>query len=203
MAIASLSNDAFDKMTSLLNEPSPEINFSSIAKVIGRAIPDVPPANVQSVMRAIHDDERGSAKITADFVDSVAAQLAAEKINPNVLRQRLTTIQHIRQLAAIYKANSLLVRNERNFVSASTVTDLRPIFAADVDEPPMAFAMENHLEIRYRHPNNGAYESFFVALDESDVDDLIAVLQRAKEKCGSMKRYLEGSRIPYFLTNRR
>lgn len=117
------------------------------------------------------------------------------------LRERISAVRNCSALLVFSKAAKLLLRNERNFTSARTMTELRPVFGDDVSAPPLAYVIQHILEIKYS-TEAGKYETMYIASDDRDIDDLIAILNHSKEKSMSLRSNLEHHRMSYFTTNR-
>lgn len=91
------------------------------------------------------------------------------------------------------KAASLVIENEANYIDARIITDIRPIFDATVSSLPQ-FAVLVHT-LRLGYIQGGKYRDFRIALDGKDIDDLIEVLQRAREKRKSLKSAIDTMKL--------
>ena len=88
-----------------------------------------------------------------------------------------------------FKAIDLLNDHQRIYWNARVLTDLRPIFRAEVTEPPVAMVVAHPLKLTYREGD--ATKEFFVALDKIDVHGLITILGRALSKEESLRTLAE------------
>lgn len=120
----------------------------------------------------------------------------------NHLSSRFSAALHSSRIAAFAKSLSLLTRNERNYHTAKAVTDLRPVFPRDLKGGPVAFAIVHTLQITYSVGAGDEEADFFVAMDEPDLDNLLAVLQRSKDKVEAIKAQFASTQMPYLTTNR-
>ena len=88
-----------------------------------------------------------------------------------------------------FKALDLLNDHQRTYWYSRILTDLRPIFRAEVTEPPAAMVVVHTLKLGYR--DGDATRELFVAMDSFDVRGLIATLERAISKEESLRALAE------------
>lgn len=98
-----------------------------------------------------------------------------------------TFVQHLKRLlrcqatlGVSVKAESLLTRNERQFVYATVSTELRPIFGANVEAAPNYGIIVHNLILNIREGGNS--RPIGLALTSNDVLTLGEVLNRAWKK---------------------
>lgn len=138
--------------------------------------------------------------------DAVETLLAADPTrffgtDSEQLVRRFTELQSIRYIATLWKAVDLLISNERNFLSATVVTDLRPAFLEAIADGPAAYVLMHELQLNYRD-DASAERQFVVKLDERDIADLVASLDRAKQKAEVLKQFLRKQKLPYLVQSR-
>ncbi|HEX9699669.1 MAG TPA: hypothetical protein VGD06_09440 [Acidobacteriota bacterium] len=93
------------------------------------------------------------------------------------------------------KALTVLQDNERYFMQARILTDLRPVFRADA-QTPAAHVIVHNLKLSYRSGFNLEQRDFFIALDHKGLDTLTVVLERAKSKDAALEKLSEKLDIP-------
>lgn len=98
-------------------------------------------------------------------------------------------------LAISSKALDTSSDNERNYCYARVLTDLRPIFRADVEQAPVAMVAVHTLKIV--HHNQGEHRDFFVTLDLKDLEQLSELLQRAIKKESSLKALMADKNLTF------
>jgi hypothetical protein len=105
------------------------------------------------------------------------------------LEGQLTRLLSIETIQLGQNASSLQQEHERLFADARVVSDIRPVFSVDPDEPPSAAVIVHTLRIDYSSSNepNGQY---YFALDEDDLESLLKHLTRAKAKSKTLKSLL-------------
>lgn len=91
------------------------------------------------------------------------------------------------------KALSVMVDHTRAFRDARILTDFRPVFRSNPNEPPAAAVIIHTLKIEYKADHQD--KDFFLALDSMDLDRLAKLVMRAKLKEKALKLSLRPSKI--------
>jgi hypothetical protein len=121
-----------------------------------------------------------------------AAQTGTAQIQPfDVAKKNLLDLLSVRPLSMIHKARVIHTDHENTFCSARILTDLRPVFDADVKKPPVGFVMAHILKLSYHHA--GKHSDLHLAMDKKDVEDLMRVLERAKDKAATLTSTISGA----------
>ena len=94
-------------------------------------------------------------------------------------------------------AAELLVQNERSFRGARVLSDIRPVFADDVAEPPRGAVLLHTLQVGYWGAD-GSAEALEFALDQRDLKQLKETVERALAKAETLKTFLESSGVESF-----
>jgi hypothetical protein len=97
-------------------------------------------------------------------------------------------------LGVIAKAEWIRSESDRVFINAQIFTDIRSVFPQDPDEQPKAAVIIHNLRIRYAE--NGEAKQLFLALSDTDVEQLRSVLNRADQKTSSIKSLMAGTEVP-------
>ena len=113
-----------------------------------------------------------------------------------LLTERLKRLTKVECLAVIAKGNVLLRANGQNFLSASIVSELRPVFLGD-DLKISAGLVLHQLAIRASH--NGRSETTYFALDSEDLVSLREAVTRAIDKERSLRDFANRSAIPVLI----
>lgn len=101
-------------------------------------------------------------------------------------------------LGVTAKALDVKLQQERYFCKARTLTDIRPVFPFRAEGTPAGFLVMHDLQIRYHKGRSNETEELHVALDGAAVDELLAVLERAKRKEEALKALLKSDNLPVF-----
>jgi len=111
------------------------------------------------------------------------------------LAGRLSQLLSIKPIRLTWKAIDVLTQNEKAFLEARILTDMRPVFGDDVSDPPDVVVILHTLKIRYR--TGRRTEDIFVALDNKDIKELRAILDRAETKAETLKSSLQTAGLAY------
>lgn len=205
--LARLDESGFDRLVTQLDVSGDEISAVTLCKKIAKTL-QVTQSEARDVWHSLYYIHSAEREFRANVIADVVGALEDEFPNQaDKLKSRFKTLQEIEPLAAVQKSMDLLLRNTANYLSARAVTDLRPVFL-EVPHDPAAFVLVHELDIEFRdNSRDRAHDSanrrhFFVALDEVDLDDLIAVLKRSKQKAESLKSFLKENGMPFLTTNR-
>lgn len=94
-------------------------------------------------------------------------------------------------------ATDLQTQHERNYQSARIVTDLRPVFQDDLAQSPDGAVIVETLQIQ-TWSRDGDSQLIFVSMDEKDLRQLQAIVQRALDKTETLKAFLVEKGLSYF-----
>jgi hypothetical protein len=121
-----------------------------------------------------------------DLIAAAKSLPAEESQSPQVLQQTLKTLLSVRPLSMLSKARGLHTDHQNTFCTVRILTDMRPVFDADVKQEPVGFAMAHVMKLGYH--NAGKHNSLYIAMDKVDIDTLIVALQRAKDKAATLSQ---------------
>lgn len=195
------SDDAFKKLNASLKEPAEEVSNRLYVDRVRRSL-CVNSRDAQAVCAVLGSLELNNGQMVEDIIETLEHLGLIAPTSSGSFKQRLLSLHVPRAFAAFNKASELLVRNERNFISAIGATDLRPVFSDDLTTEPDAFVLLHQLQIRFKYGVREPLEDFFVAMDEPDIDDLIETLLRLKKKAATLKEQLRHMKMPYLVSNR-
>ena len=127
-------------------------------------------------------------------VDSFVAEIinAAKRLDRSdqetqcTPQDTLTRLLGVRPLSMISKARGIHTDHENTFCTARIITDLRAVFDGDVKNEPAGFVMAHILHLGYHH--DGKHSNLHLALDKTDIDNLIVILERAKVKATTLSK---------------
>jgi hypothetical protein len=137
----------------------------------------------------------------SEFVDGLAEAMEEsgdeelklpDEIRDNI-KQRLTKFLDIDSLIVSAKAEGVMYEYENVFSTARVLTDIRPVFGLNAEEPPKAATITHMLSIHYSH--SGDHKEIQIALDEIDLEDLMDAFERANTKAESLKSILEMAKL--------
>jgi hypothetical protein len=94
------------------------------------------------------------------------------------------------------KALVLSREQERTFCRARIITDIRPVFGADVTQQPKAAVLIHTFRISYHEGN--LLRDFYVLLDSEDIEALRELLDRADAKAKSLESVIKAANVTSF-----
>lgn len=130
-------------------------------------------------------------RFVSELVEGVrehAKEPIAESKVPHLV-ERFQRLLQIGTLESITKAITLQRDGERLFCDAKILSDIRPVFGEDVAARPKAAVITHTLKLSYHE--EGDHKTFFIVLDEVDLDDLSSVIERAKTKGETLSGLIE------------
>lgn len=152
-----LKESIADALTELYGvRSSRDVSVEEFADELSDALESVPEDNLRLI-----PSER------AQFKENLIALLSAD----------LFTI--------IAKLRDLTNEHERTLCHARIVTDLRPVFGANVEDGPKAMLVVHNLRIAY-HKGNERVQDFYVSLSSDDLKRLRQLLDRAEAKAATL-----------------
>lgn len=127
--------------------------------------------------------------------ESEAEELRLPEESRNSAQERLTQFLGIDSIVVSAKAEGIMHEHDNVFSMARVLTDIRPIFGLNAEEPPKAATITHMLSIHYSH--GGQHREVHVALDEIDLEVMMDSLERAGKKAESLKSILEMAKLTY------
>jgi len=201
-----LSQEDFDVFLKALAAAKPALSSDVFSRHVASQAKTIDESIIKSIIGELFPMD--VIRDSLDFTGEQFSQLfcdAAAKVNSKdfpfnetdaaTLRSRLSRIFDLRKsLSITTKALDVLTEEERIFLGARILTDIRPIFneAGNLIE---AAVIVHHLKIHFGE--NDDETDFYVALDTSDIQALRDVLDRADEKAKQLQSLLQRSQISY------
>lgn len=201
LRLASLPDETAKELLKALEDVSLVVYGAELLDRLINDLPTIQRNELQEILATLFG--LSAAEVPVDrsqFIDDLVTtfQRRAEPLSDeqlNNLRERLTALLEIDAIKIGGKARSVLFENEHNLVGARIVSDIRPIFGDDVENPPVGAIIVHSLKIEYL--SSGKRHEFYVALDTKDVDSLLKVLERAKVKSSSLQALLGTTSVRY------
>jgi len=200
--LASLPQPEYDAFLKYLRSIPPQIKHDSIFNGADQKIPDVGEHSEtikSAAFSLLLSKVRGHLPVQ-DFVSELVKAVATrsgfeDERARNALRDRAADILSIKSLDLIARAHDVLTVHACAYASSRILSDVRPVFGDDVDSAPLGAVLVHMLSIHYL--NLDELNTFVVALDEKDVEELLEVLQRAKRKSKTLKDELLKTDVAY------
>jgi hypothetical protein len=209
VAISSLTMDVINELTQCL-EQIPASLFdpdSVVEKVITAKLKLIDEEKVALVVETaltlfspLIESGKPIQEFLDDLIEATNEAVAAGELNINEdgkinLRDNLFALLTVPSIGLSAKATSVLFENERSVLSSKLISEVRPIFGIEEDSIGGAVIVHT-LRLEYFAKGDGCQNNFYIQLDDSDLDDLIFKLERAKNKSLKIKEMLRLSSTP-------
>jgi hypothetical protein len=141
-------------------------------------------------------ESQGDSSTFADDVVVAMSQLeeggaAIPKEEADRLKLRVLKLMECPGLRGTAKVIRLRTDFPNTLCSTKILTDLRPVFGADVGQVPSGAVITHTLKIKYHRGDSGRLRQFYVALDANDLESLTQVLMRARGKASTLQTLLQ------------
>jgi hypothetical protein len=172
-------------------EKATSLNVKDLSSLVAAAVPSLKSKDSREIVGTLLS--LYSARTGMDMpVDLFVTELltaapggkTAATLPPETLQKNLRDLLSVRPLSMIAKARRIHTDHERTFCTVRVLTDMRPVFDADVKEEPVGFVLVHLLKIGYHHA--GRHTNLHIAMDKVDIDNLMSALQRAKDKATTL-----------------
>jgi hypothetical protein len=169
-------------------------------------VPNVEDATVRDIVRELFALASFKDELDVpidEFVDSIASAAVADKTSKvaftdseaSTLKQRLQKLLQLGGAVRLTsKAVDLLTDTQRVFYTSKILTDIRPVFSEDGNAADAAIIVHN---LRIHYGESDEHKDFFVALDDDDLNQLRAVLDRAAHKAKVLKPLMKKAELPH------
>lgn len=99
-------------------------------------------------------------------------------------REKLQKLLGAEAFTLSSKAQDLQTDDERTFCRARILTDLRPVFGANIEEGPKGIVIVHLLKLGFHQTSSEAkhHDEFYISLDADDLQTLKKVIERAEAK---------------------
>jgi hypothetical protein len=142
---------------------------------------------------SLHSVRESFSAPTAEFVGALRQAIESLRIDALIPSDWASFEKSVVDLLSVEggltltaKAISVSQEYQNLFCTARMLTDLRPIFGLNVQQEPSALVPVHTLKVTYHEGT--ATKDFFVSLDQANINDLIAILQRALTKEESLRK---------------
>ncbi len=203
-ALLTLSDENLGHLMSAIQDTDAALPLPEFARRIA-AKANIDPqlvGDVVDVLISLYSVRLDSGLDVPEFIDLLQETIDAtgrEDLIPadgnwEPLKERLNVISQLQSIFITTKAIDLRLRNQRTFIDAQIVTDLRPIFDADSGANVAAAIIIHGLRITYIEDRET--RDFFVTLDGADIHTLRSLLNRAESKASNLAKIIDQSSVP-------
>ncbi len=202
--IAELDDDLFNSLMSAIGEATPTLTREQFSDQISQKVklPDEGD-HLEAVLRTafvLYGFRERTGISTQDLTQAVTdsatvtkAEFPADKREK--LRSRLALLLSFdKSLGVTLKALDVMTEHERIFCRARILSDIRPVFAEELESAPGAMIIHN-LQIGFHKA--GKHQEYYFALDTDDIQKLKKIIERAEKKTIALQAILKKSNVRY------
>jgi hypothetical protein len=209
-ALRRLPDDVVQNFLAALSSVSPSLRKNTLVSSIASSVPSVPSSQVEEMVVAVVSLYRAldsSDSPTEVFVEGICEAMAEDErknlnfdgpSDRNRFAVRLTKLLTIDSFGIASKALSLKNECDHLFCVGRILTDARPVYADDVSTPPRAALILHTLRLAYHETND--LKEFYITFDDSDLQELRDLLDRADLKSKSLTVALKSAGINVITT---
>lgn len=203
--LARLADPTLDGLEKALREAIPTLDRSELLLQLRResVLADIPDLDdIVAALVSLAGTAYSGQLAIDDFVDIVVGAIQGDDVvelsdsEATLLTSRLKRLAKIDCLEIIAKGNIILHANNRDFRSASIVSELRPVFLGE-DLKVSAGLIVHQLAIRSSH--NGRSETSYIALDSEDLVALGDAVSRAIKKERTLREFANRAETPILI----
>jgi len=96
-------------------------------------------------------------------------------------------------LGVTSKAVGVMTEHEHVYCRCRVLTDIRPVFGDEPDQPKAAVIVHT---LRLAFHSQDSHKEIYIAMDNSDVKELISALKRAEKKEQCLASFLDNTQLP-------
>ena len=197
--LAALSEEDIQGLADALRRSSPVLNPAALLEGIAQDAKGISEKDLKEILTALIAlyDVRTThniplAQFVADLCEVMQRSKMLSAADCDGLKPRLSVLLELESLRIAAKAAAVQREQQRLFVDARVLTDIRPIFADDT-EPPLAAVLNHSLKLSYFE--DGETHDFFVVLDDEDLGKLQKTITRAQSKSKALGPVLARAQI--------
>lgn len=203
-----ISDEEYREIEQSLEEATPTLSDFRLASFVAERTKlnkdDV--GNIITALLSLHVGWTYSKTEKREFIERVCEALLAtnkDDLRPDggnwePFKERLNRLLRFEQLLGItskaYRVMSEHPHVYRN-IGTRVLTDVRPVFPNNLEEPLSAAVIVHTLKIAYRE--GSTHKEFFVAMDNNDVHELRELLDRADKKAAKLREVLLAAQLAY------
>jgi len=175
----------------------PDALEAEVAKLLGPDLPNV--ETLAKALLALNITYAHAEPPFDEFVNDIlsaleqAGQVGFHDDRRSRAKDLITKILSVPTFRTVTKAIHLKLDRERLFNHARILTDARPVYGPDVSAAPQAVLITHTLKISYYQDDKMV--DFYLALDEDDIAELLAVLDRAGKKAESLSAVFKAANL--------
>ncbi len=201
-AAADLSEEAVDLLSEALGDVPRHLTTQRLAENAAAAIPDLTVDLAAEMLEAVlslialpPEDGLSATELARDVAWS--QDIVLDEVEREAFAKRLERVLSFETLVLAARAHDVVTEADHVFHDARILTDIRPVFGANIANGPKAAVLVANLKIEY-HEDRGPINASFFMLDHSDLIRLRNVVDRALTKVTSLRAIIDTMDLPYW-----
>ena len=205
LRIGSLTDEQFKELYSALERLPLRINQRTIFDYDGLDIKAISADDLDSIQEAlfpIYVAQGTTNTLVSTYADDIIASLQEAELDSDgqrsqeaisAFKERFKRLLAIERPKLIAKAHDVLTGQKPTYLKSRIFTDIRPVFMDEVQTAPGSAVIIHMLRINYYMDDRE--HQFVVALDTNDVQQLIATLERARNKTETLNSIVAAANL--------
>lgn len=202
-ALTNLPADEFAETLSSLEGPHDRLATERLATSVANVVAslDVDQAAelleaVFSLLALLPESGEGAEELAQRISESSDLDADDDETREQVAT-RLLAMMNIETVRIAGRSLDLMTENARTLHETRIVTEVRPVFGAEVKDGAKAAMVVSELKIEF-HDADRTVDAHFYAVDRSDLERLRDVIDRAIDKTDVLKSLIVDAGMPYW-----
>jgi hypothetical protein len=201
--IRNLPDSIIDELVHALESAPVTADSEQLALTIADSIPSIGTEDLKGILGFVYGlyhvrqfSEMDNRAFLDELIAGVRQHAKPELAEGDLprMRERFRRMLGIKKLSTLSKATNLQRAGERLYCLATIFSDVRPVFGQDVKSKPVGAVITHTLKLAYHE--GGDHKEFFIILDDQDLEELQAVIHRARQKSETLTTLLVETKIP-------
>lgn len=194
-ALANVDESIAHKVTSAADDPSLTTKAALMSAIEEAAAAALDAGALVNALLSLAGLRRGTEPDAADVANLIAQSpdFDFDEVERGELADRLTNLLQAHSVRLLTRAYDLATEHAATFIDAREVSDIRAIFLNDPPDQPDGAIIVQTLKLEFLTTEQ---QSLYIALDGDDIDNLLAVLEKARKKQGHLRRMVEEAGTP-------
>lgn len=197
IVIKSLSDSDVSRILEILKDASPSSDQADVVRMLRPILPAIPEPDIEKLVETLYSLYlfRSHSDVSIDRFVADLSEATRESGNPEVrtsnpdevaiLKNKFKSLLTVRPLSTLAKAHGLQYDFANIFWDAKVISDIRPVWDGDVKKPPEGIVITQTLKLEYHYARG--HGEIYVCLDKDDIEKLISILERARDKAVTLK----------------
>lgn len=195
LELANLDHNVAPKVAAVADNPALTTRAALTSAIESAAAGAVDAGALVNAILSLAGLRRGAEPDAAEVADLIAGSpdLELDEVSRHHLTERLTELLQGHSVRLLTRAYDLATEHAATFIDAREVSDIRAIFLNDPPDRPDGAIIVQTLKLEFLTTEQ---RSLYMALEGDDIDNLLAVLNKARAKQRHLRQMLEEAGTP-------